>query len=45
MLPRGAALLGIGTFVVCIALCVVLFAALDVKLLFLVGPGVAIAIA
>lgn len=34
-----------GTFVVCLGLAVALFAALDIELLFLVGPVIAMGIA
>jgi hypothetical protein len=37
--------LGIGSFVVCIAFCIALFAWIDVELIFLFGPAIAIAIA
>jgi hypothetical protein len=37
-----AVLLGAGTFVVALALCVALFAALDVDWLYLVGPAIAV---
>ena len=36
--------LGVGTFVVCLGVCIALFAALDVEMLLLVGPAVGIAI-
>ena len=42
MSHRSAVILGIGTFVVCLAIAVALFAALDVELLLLVGPAIAI---
>ena len=42
---QRAVLLGAGTFVVCLALAAALFAALDVKMLYLIGPAIAIGIA
>ena len=39
-----AALLGVGTFVVFLALCVALFLVLDVSLIFLAGPAIAIGV-
>jgi hypothetical protein len=42
MVESRAILLGAGSFVVCLALCIALFLALDVSLIFLVGPAVAI---
>jgi hypothetical protein len=45
MSRSGALALGIGSFVACIAFCIALFAWLDVELIFLFGPAIAIAIA
>ncbi len=45
-MSRSRALaLGIGSFVVCVAFCAALFAAVDVELSLLIGPAIAIAIA
>jgi len=44
--PRSQALLiGIGTFVVAMAICVAIFVALDVRLLFLTGPAIGVGFA
>jgi len=44
MTSSRAVLLGVVTFVVFMALCVALFAVLDVELIFLVGPAIAIGV-
>lgn len=43
MTESRAILIGAGTFVLCLALCVALFLALDVNMILLVAPAVAIA--
>lgn len=45
MTRSRALLMAAGTFVVCLGLAVALFAALDIELLFLVGPVIAMGIA
>jgi hypothetical protein len=45
MTESRALLLGAGTFVLCLALCVALFLALDVSMILLVGPAAGIAYA
>lgn len=45
MSQSRAVLLGVGTFVVALALCVALFLALDVDMLYLVGPAIAVGVA
>ena len=37
--------MAVGTFLVCLALCIALFVALDIKLLLLIGPAIAMGIA
>lgn len=43
MTKPQATMLGVATFVVAFGLCVALFGALDVKAIYLVGPGIAVA--
>jgi len=46
MSPRSQALLiGIGTFVLGVAICIAIFAALDVKMLLLIGPAIGVGFA
>ena len=46
MSPQAQALLvGIGTFVVGVAICIAIFAALDVKMLLVVGPAIGVGFA
>jgi hypothetical protein len=42
MTQSQAMLLAVGTFVLGLAVCVAIFLALDVKLLFLVGPAIGV---
>jgi hypothetical protein len=43
MTKLGAVLPAVATFVVGLALCAVLFAALDVEFVYLIGPAIAVA--
>jgi len=45
MTESRALLMAVGTFVVCVGLCIALFAALDVRMIFLIGPVAGIAYA
>ena len=45
MANSRAVLLGLSTFIVGLALCIALFAALDVKMLYLIGPAIVVGVA